>query len=1013
MKKVLFLFAVVSFIGMHFTEVFAQADQKLIAKANSGDVKSMRKLAFCYERGAGVPLDSATALQWYQKAANLGDGEAWLRVSRYYLEGKEVPADTARYFAIRKEWADKGLPNGIAALGYAYRGGFGVMVDTVRYLELIQLAAGKGSPWALSTIGDLYSYGHYGYPVDYKKAEQYYKKAMKAGDETYNIDLAYLYTNMGDFKNGRKYMEDALKWNDPSAHALNVLYTFYGNDVTADERKAQQMADELVSKYPYSEGTYEIASRVYLFAQQYRDETKGVEYAEKGAALGNNTCRLRLVDPYISSGHPERAISVLNDVLSDRDASSEEKGVVCIAMSQIYGQGMGVGQNDNEAVAWLRRGVESYGSAQCASALAEYYANSETTDPADRNNPAIMYYSKAFELGDTDALVNLGRYCMYVNDVESALNAFRQYADCGKADGYYWMAVAYSQLQNEAKMLSMINEGDKKGSALCREVLGVMYEEGSLGDAPDYKKAEKYYLASGTGRSYDKLGVLYLNGMLGKQSEKELEKGVHYIQKAADLGYMDAAYHLGYIYESGAYLNQVDHEKALSYYKYLADNDSPVGNFKLGLYYELGDGGLQADSVKAIEYYTKAADMGYGEAMCYLGDFYRIGQYLPLDRAKAFELYTKADSVGEEIGTYYVARSYMEGCGVAVDTAAAIPYLKAAASQGVGKAAYLLAEFYNKGLGGIAADGDTASKYYMLAHQNGSGEASNYIGSSLITEGHYKEAVEYLYTGARRGNYDAMVLLALCEQEGVGMEANPEDAYLLLENVTRRVDHAGAYYQLGRARMYGIGCQQSETLGKRYLDTAAMLGNMRAMSMLGTCYLEGYGCQPDTTEALRWLERAADGGSLEACNKLGYIYEGREEYEKAVEYYRRSSDGGNYEGMCCLGLCYEKGWGVILSYKKAYELYKTAADAGYHRGYVMLAYCYLEGINVEEDHVKALEMFEKAGEAGSILGMYNAGLLLEDGEDGVQRDLKRAKYWFKKAADAGYEPAAEALKRLK
>ena len=45
--------------------------------------------------------------------------------------------------------------------------------------------------------------------------------------------------------------------------------------------------------------------------------------------------------------------------------------------------------------------------------------------------------------------------------------------------------------------------------------------------------------------------------------------------------------------------------------------------------------------------------------------------------------------------------------------------------------------------------------------------------------------------------------------------------------------------------------------------------------------------------------------------------------------------------------------------------------------------------------------------------MYNAGLLLEDGEDGVQRDLKRAKYWFKKAADAGYEPAAEAVKRLK
>ena len=117
--------------------------------------------------------------------------------------------------------------------------------------------------------------------------------------------------------------------------------------------------------------------------------------------------------------------------------------------------------------------------------------------------------------------------------------------------------------------------------------------------------------------------------------------------------------------------------------------------------------------------------------------------------------------------------------------------------------------------------------------------------------------------------------------------------------------------------------------------------------------------------------------------------------------------------MCCLGLCYEKGHGVVLSDRKAYDLYKRAADAGYHRGYLMIAFCYLEGIFVEEDNAKALQWFEKGAEAGNLLAMYNAASMYEEGEDGVKRDLKRAKYWYQKAAAEGYEPAVNALKRMK
>ena len=73
----------------------------------------------------------------------------------------------------------------------------------------------------------------------------------------------------------------------------------------------------------------------------------------------------------------------------------------------------------------------------------------------------------------------------------------------------------------------------------------------------------------------------------------------------------------------------------------------------------------------------------------------------------------------------------------------------------------------------------------------------------------------------------------------------------------------------------------------------------------------------------------------------------------------------------------------------------------------------MEGIHVDADAVAALKWFTKAAEAGNLRGMYNVAVMLEQGENGIQRDIKKAKYWYKQAADAGYEPAIKALSRMK
>ena len=162
MKKIataLFLLAMLPVVA------YSQADQKLINKAQQGDVAAMVKLGDCYMNGAGVAHDSTLALKWFQKAAGLGDGSAWVKVSRFYLTGSAGMAkDTARFFSIRKEWADKGCPDALAGLASAYINGYGCKADTAKALELfselLETAYATGDDGARESAASIRFYLH-------------------------------------------------------------------------------------------------------------------------------------------------------------------------------------------------------------------------------------------------------------------------------------------------------------------------------------------------------------------------------------------------------------------------------------------------------------------------------------------------------------------------------------------------------------------------------------------------------------------------------------------------------------------------------------------------------------------------------------------------------------------------------------------------------------------------------------------------------------------------------------
>ena len=988
----------------------AQADQKLINKAQKGNTAAMVLLGECYETGAGVALDSAQALKWFQRAAEQGDGEGWLRVSLYYLRGTLLPADTARYLAIRQEWADKGLPNGLAALGTAYLYGYGVKVDTARAIELYEQAVKKGSSWGYEAMSSIYGTGDCGMARDIKKAIQYGEKAYKLGEHSSAAGVAFFYAGQNDFKNAWKWANEGMRWNEPDAITLVAKMHAGGLGVAKDEAKAQQMMEELVANHHSLRYSQAVAGGLFMYPDSaaLRDSAKAIRLWKAGDAFGSSACQMELAKVLWHQGEYTEAYAYCKKV-AEKDIDDGNQGDACYSAFFIGFNEDELGLTPQQAAQWLVRGADKFGSVDCAMTLAAFYEDEEHRDMP----MAVKYYRRAADLGSTDGLLSLGKLYANNGNADRAQECFDEMVAKGDVDGYFWTAMLYDMSEDGKNCLRTLETGDKKGSKMCAEGLGTIYEYGLHDKKVDNKKAATYYAKAGTPKALYREGLLYLNGEVGKKSDKDIAHGMELIGQSAEAGYAEAIYALGYAYETGQYVDSIDHVKALSYYSQLAENQVAGGQFKMGLYYELGDGGLPADSVKAIEYYQMAANQGHGEAMCYLGDFYRIGRFLPLDRQEAFRLYMQAHEVGEEAGTYYVGRSYLEGCGVEIDTAAAIPYLREAAAKGVGNAAYRIAEFYNYGLGGLPHDPDSALVYYMAGHRGGSGDASYYIGSQLMREEAYDKAVEYLYVAAKRGNTDGMTAFALCLQEGLGIDADPVTAHQIFENVVRRVDNPLAYCQLGIGCLQGIGCPEDEALGKAYLDTAANLGNTLAMYNLGQCYLNGYGCPPDTTQAIFWLEKAADNAHISAINAIGDVYEAKGDFKNAALYYEKAVAAGSMQGYCNLGYCYEQGQGVVLNSKKAFELYMVAAENGYNRGYLMVANCYLNGIYVEENPAEALAWLIKAAENGSVTAMYYAGTILEEGADGVTADPKKAKVWYKKAAEAGYAPAAAALGRMK
>ena len=148
--------------------------------AKDGDNCGYAVMGVYYEKGEGVPVDIAKALEYYLKADDIPPVQ--YQLGKLYQDGELVPMNTNVAYAMFKKAVDNEYPPAYAELAHCYMNGYGVETDFAEARRLAEVTAGEDQ-LADNILGILYAKG-FGVEKDAQKAIPYLERASGAGHVT-------------------------------------------------------------------------------------------------------------------------------------------------------------------------------------------------------------------------------------------------------------------------------------------------------------------------------------------------------------------------------------------------------------------------------------------------------------------------------------------------------------------------------------------------------------------------------------------------------------------------------------------------------------------------------------------------------------------------------------------------------------------------------------------------------------------------------------------------------------
>ena len=142
------------------------------------------------------------------------------------------------------------------------------------------------------------------------------------------------------------------------------------------------------------------------------------------------------------------------------------------------------------------------------------------------------------------------------------------------------------------------------------------------------------------------------------------------------------------------------------------------------------------------------------------------------------------------------------------------------------------------------------------------------------------------------------------------------------------------------------------------------------------------------------------------------VAEIKEDYIRHLPEIQRAAEEGNPNAQAILGTMYKRGWGVERNDSQAYEWLEKSDKQGNKMAQNNLAGLYARD-NTQNNDDKVLQMLHQSAEnSNAVSANYNLGVMYENGY-GTEVDLKKAEYYFSKAAASGNKRAIEALENVR
>lgn len=438
--------------------------------ADKGNSDAMFLLGFAHETGRGLETSREKALEFYKKAAAAGQKDATYRLALILLSSKEK-AERDQGKKNLEEASVKDPANAGRILGEAYiKGMITEKPDFDQAVSWWNTASEAGDIPSILAMARLYE-AKQDFPdkVDTKKALELYQKAITLGDKTAMVAAGSRLLNgdeaIRDEKEGRAMLAKAIEEKQIDAYlALGDFEESVKKDPKAALAQyelggaAKQIDCALRAADFYLEGKHEGIAK---------DETKGVEWLSKAAAIGHPVGHYRYAAKLLQAPDPdnrkdeekvaaarkaydhllnaavgniaqaqnEMALFYLSGAMGVADPSAAAgwfqraaqagNAVAMNNLATLYEKGYGVAQNFSQAGQLYEASARS-GNPQGAASVARLMASGAGTK---QNLPqAYAWANIAIQNGDKDAKSLLGEITTIATtkDIEDGKKALEE-----------------------------------------------------------------------------------------------------------------------------------------------------------------------------------------------------------------------------------------------------------------------------------------------------------------------------------------------------------------------------------------------------------------------------------------------------------------------------------------------------------------------------------------------------------------------------------------------------------